>query len=447
MKKQLLFLTFLLYATILLSQNIKGIVIDKNTEEPVIGAHIYFNENDIITVSDVLGKFSFSASKNSVNKSFFVSHINYGVREVVINDSSDIYEVFFSEKREMLESVVISQKQKLKKEIKFTRLSSMQKGLYSFATVLVDNKIYVFGGESSSGIDLKKRGFSELQGSSEAEIMKVLSRRNPSSFLNIHKDLYIYNLEKETWTKSDIKFRKRANHTAVFLNGKIYLIGGKTFSRTKTRELLDDKIEIFDIKKNTIQIDHTNPHQTVDLETLIYNDKIITIGGSTKVKDNGVKTYLDKVHLYNSETGVWYKIANLPDPKETSGVLMNDEILLFGGNSNRALSTITSLNLKSGKWTEEGLLSRKFIKPAITKHKELVFIFENSILCTYNRITKEVNEYRIDIPIYGSKMYYKKGKLYVLGGYYKDDFSLSPSSNVYSIDVKEFDTTRIIKSL
>lgn len=49
---------------------------------------------------------------------------------------------------------------------------------------------------------------------------------------------------------------------------------------------MDNTIEIYDIKKDTITVDNSNPHQAVNTASFIFEDNIILIRDS-------IKTYLD----------------------------------------------------------------------------------------------------------------------------------------------------------
>jgi hypothetical protein len=51
--------------------------------------------------------------------------------------------------------------------------------------------------------------------------------------------------------------------------------------------------------------------------------------------------------------------------------------------------------------------------------------------------------YSIELPLKSSEMFYANNKLYLLGGWIKyetsvDEYSIVPSSDLYSIDLNEF---------
>jgi len=82
-------------------------------------------------------------------------------------------------------------------------------------------------------------------------------------------------------------------------------------------------------------------------------------------------------------------------------------------------------------------------KPAISLKDNIIYFFEDGKISTYNVLTKELNEYLIDLFLEASEMYYANDKLYILGGFRKNNYSLYPSKGLFSIDISEFDTTKI----
>ena len=207
-------------------------------------------------------------------------------------------------------------------------------------------------------------------------------------------------------------------------------------------EYLDNTIEVFDINKQTITIDNTNPHQAADFASFTYNASLIVMGGSIKKNDNGVKIYTDKVHLYDLTSGFWYQLESMPVAKESSGVVIQNKIFLFGGFNGRPLSTVESFDLITEKWKTEGNLSTPLSNPAISSKEDMVYLFENEKIYTYNIYSKELKEYLINLPLKASKMFLLDDKLYILGGYIENYYSKYPSPNLFSIEMDEFKNTK-----
>ena len=82
-------------------------------------------------------------------------------------------------------------------------------------------------------------------------------------------------------------------------------------------------------------------------------------------------------------------------------------------------------------------------KPAIATHNKTIYLFEKDRLVTYHTSTKELKEYRIELPFYFAEMFYRDEKLYIVGGSDKKDFEDTPQRNFVEISLDEFDTTRV----
>ncbi|NOY47331.1 MAG: galactose oxidase, partial [Chlorobi bacterium] len=231
-----------------------------------------------------------------------------------------------------------------------------------------------------------------------------------------------------------------------YYNNKIYIIGGIRLSTNREFYYLDDKIEVFDLKTQTIIIDNTNPHQATNFASFIYDNNIIVMGGSVKLKNNGKKLFTNKSHIYNLESGYWYQLKDMSEAKEVKGVLIKNKIYLIGGFNIKPLKEIESYNLTTGKWEREGELFSPIAIPALAYHNNFIYIYNNKKICTYNIETKELTEYLIDLPFKSSELYYFDDKLYILGGYFENEYSKTPSRNLYSIHLSEFKKTAINKS-
>lgn len=169
------------------------------------------------------------------------------------------------------------------------------------------------------------------------------------------------------------------------------------------------------------------------------------MGGSVKATESGKKDCTNKVHLYNIPSGYWYELDTMPQAKETTGILVDDKIYLIGGNNGKPISKIESFDLITEKWQTEGELFSGLERPAITSYNNRIYFFEDRKMCVYNLKTKQLKEYEIELPLKYSAMYYYDNKLYLLGGLTDINYSTTPSSKVFSIDINEFETTKPTK--
>jgi hypothetical protein len=149
--------------------------------------------------------------------------------------------------------------------------------------------------------------------------------------------------------------------------------------------------------------------------------------------------------MYNTKTGFWYELGEMKVGKECKGVLVDDKIYLFGGFRDGERSEVETFDLKSGDWNELGNLFTKLSKPATAHNNQIIYLFEEGKLFTYNTVTKELNQFSIGLQFKDAEMHFYNNKLYIMGGYVESSTSITSSKGVYSIDVEEFDNTRVKK--
>ncbi|MBE9490080.1 MAG: carboxypeptidase-like regulatory domain-containing protein [Bacteroidetes bacterium] len=448
---KILILLFFLSTIFSFAQNIKGVVLDENTNKSLIGVHVYLlkNKNKGVVTNDK-GAFKLKIkSKISNNDTIVFSHIGFVSKKIPLSDMKDINNIIsLSLDVQYLEKVSVISNKKLKPKIHFNKLSSLKGGLYSFGSLIKNNRIYVIGGDQSDDTDEYKKALSiSMDKYIEPTINEYLSEvRNIFSWQHFKGSLQVYDIMSNTWETSSLKFRKRAYNNMHFFNDKIYVFGGKRLSKNRAFEYLDEKIEVFDLTSNSILIDDVNPHQAINFASFLKEDNLIVLGGSTKLKKNGIKEYSNKVHLYNLKSGNWFELADMPTPKETKGIFVNDKIYLIGGFNKKPLDEIESYNLETGKWKKEGQLFHGVERPALAYNDNIIYIFESGSILTYDINTKELNEYFIGLYLKSSELFYANNTLYLLGGYKEDEFSKIPSPDLFSIDLDEFNKTRINNS-
>lgn len=439
--KNLLIFGFLIFSSIIFSQKITVKILDFETKKPIEKAHVFFINKTIYT--NQKGEFSFQL-KNQKSITFSVSHLKYETQKIIYNTHKKPLVIYLYEKQVTLKGIKIITKKKYNTAIEFKKLEDLPKAVYSFASVLNGNKIYVFGGNVSSVYAKNEEGLSQVQFSNEEEIMKFLKKPNPISFNNFVGDIQTYDISDKKWKLENKKVINRAYYNAVSYKDTVFLIGGKKLSKKKSRELLSDQIEVVSLKDLSIKKDDTNPHQAVDFGSVLYDNKILVFGGSIKQHKNGTVLFSDDIHIYDLKTGYWYLLAKMPKGKEVTGIVFEDKLYFFGGFNKKNLVDIESFDLKTGKWQKEGTLFRGMRKPAITKDKDFIYLNENGKIITFDPKTSTLKEYSIDLNLNNSNMYFFNETIYIVGGYHVEDYRRYPSSGLYSINVSEFINTKPI---
>lgn len=439
-------LTLILFFSVFtaIGQGIKGTILDKATQKPLENVTIYYDKEKTGTASDKKGAFHLKTiSTINPTDSIRFSIIGYTQKNYTLSTLNKLnFIVHLATITESLDEVTITSKQHLNATIAYKNLSPLVNGVYNFDATIIGNKIYIIGGNETHFEDLGKRALHEAV--SLDDFLKKL--KTNFTWENYSDKLQIYDIEKDTWNTLKLTFRKRANHSIAFLNNKIYVLGGKTLSLNRKREYLDDKIEVLNLDTKQLIVDNTNPHQAVNFAAFSYQDNIIVMGGSVKQNSNQQKTYTDLSHIYNNETGYWYELPKMTKPKEVSGVIIKNNIYLIGGFNKIPISTIESYNLITRKWKNEGDLFYGIENPALTNNNGIIYIFNDDKIITYNVATKLLNEYSIDLHLKNAQICYYRNNLYLLGGLIEDEYTKSPSARLYLIDINEFSKTNILHS-
>src|SRR5690606_6295394 len=175
----------------------------------------------------------------------------------------------------MLEQAEATGKRKQPKSLQYTEMTKMPDfGVYSFGFDVINGFVYVMSGDVS---DSNYKGFND--------------------------EIYIYDIENDLWKTSKAKSSKVANNIVIGYNNLLYNFGGRKLGKNKLRELLNDKIDVYDIENDTVITVGNMPHQAVDFAAVKVNDHILFFGGSTKITVTNQKIYSDKIHLLDLTTG------------------------------------------------------------------------------------------------------------------------------------------------
>jgi len=444
----LIFLSFSLQAQQVVT------ILDSDTKQPITNVNIKVAGTAKGFATNHNGVFTINSADNLKNSNILtISHINYYPEEIILKKLKALnYTIHLLKNTAVLDEIVVSAKKKRIRRreqlIKFTKVSTMPKGLFAFGASQKDEKVIITGGEKTVVANtfdeiISKDKVNEF-GTTMEDMLEIMNVK--VNWKNYSSKIHLFDFNEEKWTKIDQKLVKRAFHNSHIYNNKLYVVGGKRVSNFKGKEYLENRIEILDLEKNTKIIDNVNPHKAVNFASFIYNGNLIAMGGSVKSTIDETKTFTDKVHALNFQTGLWHTIGNMPIPKETQGVLIEDIIYLIGGYNNDPIKNIETFNLKTGRWTKEGELFQGMINPGILAIEGIIYIFNNGTFFTYDTETKRLSEYRIKLDLHAPKIFLNENKLYLFGGFTSDDFSIIPSNSVYSIELSEFKNFKIIKT-
>ncbi|WP_303207051.1 carboxypeptidase-like regulatory domain-containing protein [Bacteroides oleiciplenus] len=401
------FLFLIAICTFSLKSQTQGEVIDGKSNYPLFGVNIYMQKDSVgIGVTDETGHFSvIDIEKFVENDTIVFSYVGYLSLKLTLKDLQYLgYQVLMYSYSQQLPEVSIKG-ERGRIFLDYAPLKDLPKAVCSSGSFVQDNKIYIISGD---------------------EITPTVS-----GFLS--KKMLIYDIASDTWTESLQKFTRRTGHRAHYYKGKVFVIGGKYNSINHKLEYTVPQIEIYDLDKDTLYVDWVNPHQAVDPATFIYDDCLYVMGGTVKKNK-----FSSKVHMLDLKTGVWYD-TGIIIPKERRDfmkcVLIGHVVYFFGGQSIASKWKVRSYDLQLEKWNDLCDLKEGVSCPGVTVNENLIYIYENTTLQTYNIRTNMVNAYYFTEGTDNSELFYADGKLYIVGGSQQDPDSSIQPENVFSVDI------------
>ena len=441
-----LIILFLLSNHLLFGQEIRGQILDLKSNQPVELVNIYFKGEKSGTISNKEGLYNLNLSSvPSQNDTLKFSKVGFKTQKITYkNLQEDNFSVYLEMTIDTINEITVNSK-KIKSSVRFTKLTSLKSGLFSFGSVLIKDSIYIIGGDLSTKNNSTLRAASNtnyINDPSFSDLNKELFRSDNTNFNDFSDKIYVYNIKNNTFNYSPISIESRANHAAINFNDIIYILGGKTMSKRKRYQYLCNTIDVINVNNNQKKTYKMNPHQAANFASALYGDYIVVMGGSIKENEDGTKVYSNKSHFLNVVTGDWFELTDMPTPKETKGVIINNKMYLIGGFNGQPLPTIESFDMISGVWKYEGILPTSMANPALTTMDSTIYIFDNSELVVFNTASGSYREYKINLPLSNSQIQYHQDNLYIIGGYIEDRFSTTPSSIIFKVDLNELNQTK-----
>lgn len=176
------------------------------------------------------------------------------------------------------------------------------------SSVVIGNKIYCIGGQSSIGTVTTVESFDIV-----------------SNYWN---------------TETSLQYQ-RTGATSQFINNKIYTFGGHNGETTV------NTVECYDIETNTITTKTNMPYCTVGATSHIVNGLIYIIGGYSN--NDGINV----IQIYNPDTDTWsVKNGMSISRRYFESVLIDNKIYCFGGyNGITVFNTVECYDISTETWS------------------------------------------------------------------------------------------------
>ena len=286
----------------------------------------------------------------------------------------------------------------------------------SFATAVVDNKIYLIGGTLSEN-----------------------RKKLPPGPVGL-STVEVYDTQTNTWQRGVNMPTLRHGAKAAVVNGIIYVFGGYS---AKDQKILNMKfpvlVEAYDPQTDTWSRKRDMPVPRIHFGLGVVAGKVYIIGGRTGIREQTT----NRVDIYDPATDMWAKAPQMPVQRDLdvdSVAVASNRIYVIGG----ALPVIEEYNPISRQWRKMNDildLRRAFSQVVVKDDIYLIGGFTPigglpKYLATVDVYNPQTQAWS-DIPAmpttirpYGAAAV--NGKIYVLGGYGED--------REFSPDVVVFDT-------
>jgi N-acetylneuraminic acid mutarotase len=200
----------------------------------------------------------------------------------------------------------------------------------TFGIAVYQNKIYVMGGQDST---LYTRGY---------------------YFLSTNE---VYDPLTDTWETKAPMPTSREGVEANVVNGKIYVIGGKTYASDDSHHSNDTNVnEVYDTATDAWSTKQPAPIAVERYASTVVDDKIYIMGGtSDQINDNSLQWVSNQI--YDVENDTWSLGASLPNytynaaAGATTGLMAPRKIYVMGGGFTTTSNTVLVYDLTLDNWS------------------------------------------------------------------------------------------------
>lgn len=219
----------------------------------------------------------------------------------------------------------------------WTTKKSMPTARSGFAIAVYKNKIYCIGGTVGD------------------------SNNVVSGFTGANE---VYNPATDTWETKTAMPTPRADLDACVVNGKIYLIGGKTYWGTEPFYHELNVTEVYDPETDTWTKAASMPIPVFGYASAVVGSKIYVIGGARQFQEGlSNVTIVSSNQVYNAETDEWSSRTEPPVALShaaacvTSGVTAPKRIYVIGGFDKTNYSNATfAYDFEKDEWSAGALM-------------------------------------------------------------------------------------------
>ncbi|MFC1628283.1 Kelch repeat-containing protein, partial [Gemmatimonadota bacterium] len=235
--------------------------------------------------------------------------------------------------------------------------TSMPTARFTPASAVINGKLYVVGGELTSGVGSSAlEVYDPASDSWESLASMPLSKQSMTpgvidgklyvvggerSGFNYIRELEVYDPLTDTWATRSMMAVARKHAAGGVIDGKLYIAGGWTTTSVGA-------LEVYDPSTDTWETKTAMPTPRAQAHTGIINGKLYVAGGYT-----GVGSWTDVLEVYDPTTDSWSTQASMPMARRGgSFTTIGYKLYVIGGDdAGGYLTTIEVYDSLTDSWT------------------------------------------------------------------------------------------------
>ena len=156
--------------------------------------------------------------------------------------------------------------------------------------------------------------------------------------------------------------------------GKIYLIGG--ISHQNDTYTYESRVEVFDTQSRTITEVAPLPYPTRMNAAVYLNGKIYVLGGGHRDWQTGDMTQSSLMAVYDTTSNSWSLAPPMPTARETTAIAYEGQIYTVGGYDGKGASTVVErFDPATNQWETLAPLPRPLSAHSTTVWQDQLFTF------------------------------------------------------------------------
>jgi N-acetylneuraminic acid mutarotase len=153
-----------------------------------------------------------------------------------------------------------------------------------------------------------------------------------------------YDIDKNNWSVLTSSLIPKQFASSAIIGNSLYVFNGDLSNKT-----LNKKMEVVNTSTGEIKLSKDNPQPARAAGVAVWGGNIYFFGGKISYDD---PQYSNALYKFDPSAQKWTKLANMPEEKETKGVIVNGKLYTIGGYNGKVSDRINVYDINTDKWTE-----------------------------------------------------------------------------------------------